>query len=69
MVQSLNTKALAALAYVIRHPTVLVPHVSVSNVSELNYRAMKENAGVRGKYAFLFPIRSFRYVCVCSFFL
>mmetsp|Transcript_3804 Transcript_3804/g.9980 ORF Transcript_3804/g.9980 Transcript_3804/m.9980 type:complete len:262 (+) Transcript_3804:99-884(+) len=46
MVQSLNTKALAALAYVLRHPTLLVPHVSVSNVSELNYRAMKETAGV-----------------------
>jgi len=47
MVQSLNTKALATLAYVLRHPTILVPHVSVSNVSELNYRAMKEGAGVR----------------------
>lgn len=47
MVQSLNTKALAALAYVLRHPTVLVPHVSVANVSELNYRAMKENANIR----------------------
>jgi len=47
MVQSLNTKALATLAYVLRHPTILVPHVSVANVSELNYRAMKESAGVR----------------------
>lgn len=47
MVQSLNTKALATLAYVLRHPTVLVPHVSVNNVSELNYKAMKECAGVR----------------------
>mmetsp|Transcript_5775 Transcript_5775/g.13849 ORF Transcript_5775/g.13849 Transcript_5775/m.13849 type:complete len:243 (-) Transcript_5775:464-1192(-) len=47
MVQSLNTKALATLAYVLRHPTILVPHVSVANVSELNYRAMKERAGVK----------------------
>ncbi len=47
MVQSLNTKALATLAYVLRHPTVLVPHVSVANVSELNYKAMKERAGVK----------------------
>ena len=47
MVQSINTKALATLAYVIRHPTILIPHVSVKNVSELNYRAMKESAGVR----------------------
>ena len=47
MVQSLNTKALATLAYVLRHPTILVPHVSVANVSELNYRAMKEHAGVK----------------------
>jgi len=47
MVQSLNTKALATLAYVLRHPTILVPHVSVANVSELNYRALKERAGIR----------------------
>mmetsp|Transcript_12637 Transcript_12637/g.26785 ORF Transcript_12637/g.26785 Transcript_12637/m.26785 type:complete len:236 (-) Transcript_12637:796-1503(-) len=47
MVQSLNTKALATLAYVLRHPTILVPHVSVANVSELDYKAMKECAGVR----------------------
>jgi len=47
MVQSLNTKALATLAYVLRHPTILIPHVSVANVSELNYRAMKEGAGIR----------------------
>lgn len=47
MVQSLNTKALATLAYVLRHPTILIPHVSVDNVSQLNYKAMKECAGVR----------------------
>ncbi|VEU40523.1 unnamed protein product [Pseudo-nitzschia multistriata] len=47
MVQSLNAKALATLAYVLRHPTLIVPHVSVANVSELNYRAMKECAGIR----------------------
>lgn len=47
MVQSLNAKALATLAYVLRHPTIVIPHVSVANVSELNYRAMKEYAGIR----------------------
>jgi phosphatidylglycerophosphatase GEP4 len=47
MVQSLNTKALVTLASVIRRPSLLVPHVTVNNVSELNYTALKENAGIQ----------------------
>ena len=47
MVQSINTKALVTLASVIRRPSLLVPHVSVDNVSELNYQAMKERAGIK----------------------
>lgn len=47
MVQSMNMKALATLSYVLRHPTILIPHVSVANVSELDYKAMKECAGIR----------------------
>jgi phosphatidylglycerophosphatase GEP4 len=47
MVQSLNTKALVTLASVIRRPSLLVPHVSVDNISEINYAAMKERAGIR----------------------
>jgi len=47
MVQSLNAKALVTLAYVLRNPRCLVPHVSVANVSELDYKAMKEYAGIR----------------------
>ncbi|KAL3940356.1 MAG: hypothetical protein SGARI_000996 [Bacillariaceae sp.] len=47
MVQSLNTKALVTLASVIRHPSLMVPHVSVDNVSELNYAALKERAGIK----------------------
>jgi phosphatidylglycerophosphatase GEP4 len=47
MVQSLNTKALVTLASVIRRPSLMVPHVSVDNISELNYQAMKERAGIK----------------------
>jgi phosphatidylglycerophosphatase GEP4 len=47
MVQSLNTKALVTLASVIRRPSLLVPHVSVDNISQVDYAAMKERAGIR----------------------
>jgi phosphatidylglycerophosphatase GEP4 len=47
MVQSLNTKALLTLASVVRRPSLLVPHVSVTNVSQLNYSALKEHCGIR----------------------
>jgi phosphatidylglycerophosphatase GEP4 len=46
MVQSLNTKALLTLASVVRRPALLVPHVSVRNVSELNYTALLADAGI-----------------------
>jgi phosphatidylglycerophosphatase GEP4 len=47
MVQSLNTKALLTLASVVRRPSLMVPHVSLHNVSQLNYTALKESCGVR----------------------
>ena len=47
MVQSLNTKALLTLASVIRRPSLLVPHVSLANVSQLNYSALKEKCGIK----------------------
>lgn len=40
MVQSLNTKAIWTLASVIRHPSLLVPTLSVSNVSDINFEAL-----------------------------
>jgi phosphatidylglycerophosphatase GEP4 len=47
MVQSLNTKALFTLASVVRRPSLMVPHVSVSNVSELNYTALKQECSIQ----------------------
>ena len=47
MVQSLNTKALLALASVVRRPSLLVPHVSLDNVSQLHYQALKDRCGIR----------------------
>mmetsp|Transcript_29143 Transcript_29143/g.44834 ORF Transcript_29143/g.44834 Transcript_29143/m.44834 type:complete len:231 (+) Transcript_29143:87-779(+) len=47
MVQSINTKALLTLASVVRRPSLMVPHVSLQNVSQLNYTALKESCGVR----------------------
>ena len=46
MVQSLNTKALLTLASVARRPALLVPHVSVVNVSAVNYTALQLHAGI-----------------------
>jgi len=46
MVQSINTKALLTLASVIRRPGLLVPQVSVSSISDLNYTALKEHCGI-----------------------
>ena len=45
--QSINTKALFTLASVVRRPSLFVPHVALSNVSQLNYTALKEHCGVR----------------------
>jgi phosphatidylglycerophosphatase GEP4 len=42
MVQSINTKALLTLASVLRRPGLLVPQVSVSTISQVNYTALKE---------------------------
>ena len=47
MVQSINTKALLTLASVVRRPSLMVPHVSLANVSQLNYTALKESCNVR----------------------
>jgi phosphatidylglycerophosphatase GEP4 len=47
MVQSVNTKALMALASIVRRPGLLVPHVTVATISELNYTAMKEHGAIR----------------------
>jgi len=46
MVQSINTKALITLATVLRHPSLLVPSVSVAHISQLNYTALY-STGVR----------------------
>jgi phosphatidylglycerophosphatase GEP4 len=46
MVQSINTKALLTLASVIRHPSLLVPQVSVAHISQLNYTALY-STGIR----------------------
>lgn len=46
MVQSLNTKALLTLASVARRPSLLVPHLSVPTVSQINYQALRQHAGI-----------------------
>lgn len=46
MVQSLNTKALLTLASVVRRPGLMVPHVTVKSISELNYTALKLESGI-----------------------
>jgi phosphatidylglycerophosphatase GEP4 len=47
MVQSLNTKALLTLASVVRRPSLMVPHVSLDNVSQLHYQALRDRCGIR----------------------
>ena len=47
MVQSINTRALLALASVVRRPSLLVPHVALQNVSQLNYTALKDQCGIK----------------------
>ena len=46
MVQSINTKAILTLASIFRRPNLLVPHVSVASVSDVDYQALKEGAGI-----------------------
>lgn len=47
MVQSINTKALLSLASILRRPSLMVPHVSLENVSQLQYQALKDQCGIR----------------------
>jgi phosphatidylglycerophosphatase GEP4 len=47
MVQALNTKALVTLASIVRRPGLMVPHVTVHTVSDLDYAAMKHHSGIR----------------------
>jgi phosphatidylglycerophosphatase GEP4 len=47
MVQSINTKAIVTLASIVRRPGLLVPHISVHTLSELNFTAMKQDSGIQ----------------------
>mmetsp|Transcript_13814 Transcript_13814/g.20227 ORF Transcript_13814/g.20227 Transcript_13814/m.20227 type:complete len:249 (-) Transcript_13814:98-844(-) len=47
MVQSLNTKALFTLASVLKRPGLMSPHLSVANISQINYKALKDHCGIR----------------------
>jgi phosphatidylglycerophosphatase GEP4 len=47
MVQAVNTKAIFTLASVMRRPHLLVPHVSVDTISQLDFVAMQRHAGIR----------------------
>ena len=47
MVQSINTKAIVTIASIVRRPALLVPHISVGTLSELNFTAMKHESGIR----------------------
>lgn len=47
MVQSLNTKAIVTLASVMRRPYLASPHLSVGTISEVNYTALRDEAGIR----------------------
>ena len=47
MVQSINTKAIVTIASIVRRPGLLVPHISVGTLSELNFTAMKLESGIR----------------------
>lgn len=47
MVQSINTKALLTLASVVRRPALMVPHVTVRNIGELNYTALRDSVGIQ----------------------
>jgi phosphatidylglycerophosphatase GEP4 len=47
MVQSINTKAIIALAAVFRRPGLIVPHVSVATCSDINYDALAQYAGIQ----------------------
>ena len=46
MVQSINTKAIFTLASILRRPSLLIPHVSVDTVSQLDFPALRQQAGI-----------------------
>ena len=47
MVQALNTKAILTLASLFKRPGLAVPHVSVSNVSSIDFEALQRYAGIQ----------------------
>ncbi|KAL7508042.1 hypothetical protein ACHAXN_009032 [Cyclotella atomus] len=47
MVQSINLKALTTLASVVRRPYLAAPHVVVSNISEVNYQALRDHCNIK----------------------
>ena len=46
MVQSLNTRAIVTLASVFRRPSLLVPHLTVEDVSQIDYYALKKDGRI-----------------------
>eukprot|EP00592_Proboscia_alata_P008435 CAMPEP_0194363398 /NCGR_PEP_ID=MMETSP0174-20130528/11196_1 /TAXON_ID=216777 /ORGANISM="Proboscia alata, Strain PI-D3" /LENGTH=239 /DNA_ID=CAMNT_0039136777 /DNA_START=112 /DNA_END=831 /DNA_ORIENTATION=+ len=48
MVQSLNLKALASLTSIIRRPYLVSPHVFVKTISDIDYRKLRDECGIRG---------------------
>lgn len=45
MVQTINAKAILTLASVARRPALLVPHLSVPTISDVNYEALRQYCG------------------------
>eukprot|EP00529_Nitzschia_sp_RCC80_P041436 CAMPEP_0113458140 /NCGR_PEP_ID=MMETSP0014_2-20120614/9767_1 /TAXON_ID=2857 /ORGANISM="Nitzschia sp." /LENGTH=195 /DNA_ID=CAMNT_0000349651 /DNA_START=1245 /DNA_END=1829 /DNA_ORIENTATION=+ /assembly_acc=CAM_ASM_000159 len=46
MVQSLNTRAIVTLASVFRRPSLLVPHLTVEDVSQIDFHDLKTNGKI-----------------------
>ena len=47
MGQSFNSKAISTLGQVARHPSLAVPHLSLTSIAELDFGALKR-MGIRG---------------------
>jgi phosphatidylglycerophosphatase GEP4 len=47
MVQAVNTKAIWTLSAVLRRPSLVVPHVAVDHISQVNFDALQRHAGVQ----------------------
>ena len=47
MVQSINTKAIMTLASILRRPSLLVPHLSVATISDIDFDQLRNNFGVK----------------------